>query len=204
MAENQNISESGLEDDPRVKFWEEWLDQKTKTEIARMIAQKEKESEHDPLTGLYNRKGWDNMAQRITGEADRTGQPISLLLVDIDHFKDLNDTYGHLAGDQALIFIATVLEQNIRPGDVAARLGGDEFGLILKSADLSVAREARKRISNIMAGSLEEMSEGDPLYEKNLTISIGVNEKKPGENLLASLEKADQDMYNVKRGEINE
>jgi GGDEF domain-containing protein len=84
----------------------------------------------DALTGLYNRRWLDDMLPRFVGRYGRSGQPFALLMVDVDHFKKVNDTYGHPAGDCVLVSVAHTLRAEVRPGDHVARYGGEEFAII--------------------------------------------------------------------------
>ena len=124
----------------------------------------------DALTGLYNRRHLD---ERLTGElaaAQRHGRPLSLLLVDIDHFKQVNDEYGHLAGDEALKMVAFVLRGAVRKEDVLARFGGEEFCVIARETRLDGARSLAERIRKAVERS-HFAWEGRQL---GVTVSVGV------------------------------
>lgn len=100
----------------------------------------------DALTGLVNRNGWAEQADRALRYAQRHGYPLSLLMIDLDHFKRINDTYGHEAGDAALVFFGGLLKQCQRAGDVNARLGGEEFCVLLAHADTAAAQAFDHRL----------------------------------------------------------
>jgi diguanylate cyclase (GGDEF)-like protein len=105
----------------------------------------------DALTGLLNRNGWAEQADRALRYAQRHGYPLSLLMIDLDHFKRINDTYGHEAGDGALVFFGGLLRQCQRAGDVNARLGGEEFCVLLAHADTAAAQAFDRRLRTELA-----------------------------------------------------
>ena len=113
-------------------------------EQSARIAYLENLSTTDELTGLANRRGFDEALTRTLGEALRHGETGVVVMIDLDHFKTINDRHGHAAGDEALRQVAEVLKGNVRISDTAARLGGDEFGLLLtRTTPLAGARRAR-------------------------------------------------------------
>ncbi|RDH83498.1 MAG: hypothetical protein DIZ77_18395 [endosymbiont of Seepiophila jonesi] len=156
---------------------------------------------HDSLTGLYNRKV---MEQRITDEilrAARYNHVLSVFMLDIDHFKQTNDTYGHKAGDTALSKIASIVESSIRKTDYVARYGGEEFAVVLPETPLSEAEELAERLRSQIADHAIPLS-GD--REINITASIGVatfpENAKTWDELL---EAADKAMYSAKENGRN-
>ncbi len=108
-------------------------------EIERLHAQLHEESIHDSLTGLYNRKFMEETLDREVANAARTNTPLSVVMIDIDKFKIVNDTYGHWAGDTVLKFLGTFLRENTRSGDLACRYGGDEIAVVMPQASLNAA-----------------------------------------------------------------
>jgi diguanylate cyclase (GGDEF)-like protein len=106
----------------------------------------------DGLTNLLNRRAFDDALERAVSQAARAGQPLSLLMIDLDHFKRLNDTYGHTVGDAALQGAAAEIQLQVRGGDLAARYGGEEFAIILPDTDgpaaFRMAERLRKALSN--------------------------------------------------------
>lgn len=107
----------------------------------------------DPLTTVLNRRGWNETAWRVFAQAQRHRLPLALLLLDLDHFKQVNDSRGHEAGDAALRFFGTLLRQQQRAGDVVARIGGEEFYILMPMADEAAARGLDTRLRAILAAS---------------------------------------------------
>jgi diguanylate cyclase (GGDEF)-like protein/PAS domain S-box-containing protein len=129
------------------------------------------ESVHDPLTGLYNRRYMEEMLQREMRRAERNHQPISIIMLDIDHFKDVNDTLGHAAGDALLRKLSAFLLKNFRGADIACRYGGDEFVIILPNTSLDVAHQ---RAENLCASAKELSVDFHHQFLGALTLSMGV------------------------------
>jgi diguanylate cyclase (GGDEF)-like protein len=155
----------------------------------QMEAEKE-QAVRDGLTGLYNRREFNKLLQKTLANADRQGGGFALLLFDIDHFKKLNDTYGHPAGDAAIRNTAQVLERHQRQGDHAARYGGEEFAVILPGAEEKGAMQLAERVREAIASS-RVVFEGARL---NVTVSLGVAvwpaDGKDHEGLLAAADRA--------------
>ncbi len=160
------------------------------------------ESLTDPLTGLGNRKYFDRSIQVAVQNALASGEPLSLLMFDIDHFKSFNDTYGHLTGDQVLRLVATSLKQTIKGQDITARYGGDEFAVVLPNTALRQALTVADHIRRaVMSKELKKKSTGEMLGR--VTISIGVSILKPGEDTDSLIERADACLYAAKRAGRN-
>ena len=100
-------------------------------QLTRVLTETALEARTDKLTGLANRRSWEEGLAREISRQNRDGRPLSVLLIDLDHFKDLNDTYGHAAGDTALAGVAGILRGQARQSDILARVGGEEFALLL-------------------------------------------------------------------------
>ena len=150
----------------------------------------------DTLTGVWNRRqGTDLIAADLS--ARRPGQALSLLMLDIDHFKSINDTFGHQAGDHVLVEVASRVRRSLRGNDVVARWGGEEFVVMLRDCALPDARrlaeEIRSTIAEVPFGTLG-----------SLTVSIGAAEIRAHENLASWLGRADQALYRAKRAGRNE
>src|SRR5439155_8965313 len=114
-----------------------------------------------PLTELANRKHFDETIEAAVHASDQRGEPLSLLMIDIDHFKSFNDTFGHTTGDQVLRLVAMSLKQNIKGQDLAARYGGEEFAIVLPNTPLKNALKVADQIRRIvMAKELRKKSTG--------------------------------------------
>ena len=160
------------------------------------------ESLTDPLTGLGNRKYFDRMIATAVQDALATGEPLSLLMFDIDHFKSFNDSYGHLTGDQVLRLVGMSLKQTIKGQDITARYGGEEFAVVLPNTALRQALTVADHIRRaVMAKELKKKSTGEILGR--VTISVGVSMLKPGDDPDALIERADACLYAAKRNGRN-
>ena len=162
----------------------------------------ERLSKTDALTGLANRHSWEEHLQLATILAVETGQSLSVLLLDIDHFKRFNDEYGHQTGDQALRLVAKVLRDCVRDVDLAARYGGEELIAILRGANLDTCRAVAERIrSHISDARLIRRSTGEEI--SSITVSMGVAQYRPGESPEALVERCDRALYQAKRSGRN-
>jgi diguanylate cyclase (GGDEF)-like protein/PAS domain S-box-containing protein len=165
------------------------------TEIGILQEQLRERSIRDPLTDLYNRRNLEETLVQELAKADRKSYPVSLIMMDIDHFKCINDTYGHKAGDQALQFLADFIRSRIRRSDTACRFGGDEFVVVMPETPL---RSAYERAEDFRQGvqSLQLPDFGMPA---NLTVSIGIaTYPVHGATKDDLLRAADQAMYLAK------
>ena len=160
------------------------------------------ESRVDPLTELANRKHFDEtMSEAIRNSAQR-GEPLSLLMVDIDHFKSFNDTFGHTTGDQVLRLVAISLKQSIKGRDLAARYGGEEFAIVLPNTSLEQAVTVAEQLRRtVMAKELKKKSTGEIIGR--ITISIGVASLLAYDTSETLIERADNRLYAAKRGGRN-
>jgi len=139
--------------------------------LSRTLGELEYYAAHDPLTGLYNRRYFNNLLQYEVGRSDRHHHEFSILLLDLDDFKDVNDSYGHPVGDEALREVARILQQHTRKGDLAARLGGDEFAIIL----METGRYGAVSVAETLGKSLRETSlQSTDGKRYHLTVSIGI------------------------------
>ena len=156
----------------------------------------------DPLTLVGNRQRFDDSLGTMTAAAQASGQPLSLLLADIDHFKKFNDWFGHQAGDQVLRLVATAIKDALRDSDVVARYGGEEFTVILPNAPMAMARLTAERVrQSIAARDVKKRTTGESLGQ--VTISIGVAEFRHGESSVEFVERADACLYAAKRSGRN-
>jgi diguanylate cyclase (GGDEF)-like protein len=165
--------------------------------VARSERQRQRaahEATRDPLTGLLNRRALLAAGRRLELRAAR-GVRAAVLLVDVNDFKAINDTWGHEAGDRALRQIASRLEGSVRENDIVARLGGDEFVLLLEGE--SAGQEGARRVATELATSPELVAvdgHGVPV-----TLSVGTAVLAPGESLATAMRRADGGMYGQKR-----
>jgi diguanylate cyclase len=160
------------------------------------------EAMQDTVTGLANRRGFNSAIEQACERANSDATPFSLLMLDIDHFKEFNDRFGHLMGDSVLGLIGVTLKQTIKGQDFAARYGGEEFAVILPDTSLrnagALADQIRERI---MARELRKRSTGETLG--GITVSIGVACHRPGERPRPIIERADACLYEAKRAGRN-
>jgi diguanylate cyclase len=160
------------------------------------------ESLTDPLTGLGNRKFFDRSIDTAVQNALADGEPLSLLMFDIDHFKSFNDSYGHLTGDQVLRLVAMSLKQTIKGKDITARYGGEEFAVVLPNTALRQALTVADHIRRaVMSKELKKRSTGEILGR--VTISVGVSILKPDDTTDSLIERADACLYVAKRNGRN-
>lgn len=143
----------------------------------------------DGLTGLYNRRWIDEALPRFVARYGRSAHPLSVMMVDVDHFKKFNDTYGHAIGDKVLVVVGRSLRENLRPTDLVARYGGEEFLLILPDTNVEAGRQCAERIR--VAVAAEKLEDVDT----RITISLGGACLKPGESMTDLLSRADEALY---------
>jgi diguanylate cyclase len=156
----------------------------------------------DPLTGLGNRKYFDRAIEDAVKNAMKNGEPLSLLMFDIDHFKSFNDNYGHLTGDQVLRLVAMSLKATIKGQDITARYGGEEFAVVLPNTALRQALTVADHIRRaVMSKELKKKSTGEILGR--VTISVGVSMLQPGDDTDSLIERADACLYAAKRNGRN-
>ncbi len=173
---------------------------KNQTEINQMqiaIKSLKEDVRRDELTNIYNRKAFDETLEKMISLGKRKKSPFSLLLVDIDHFKQVNDTYGHLIGDEVLIFMAKQLGSLIRKEDMLARFGGEEFVLILPETQLIDALTVANNIVNFFSSTTLKYKTA-PKSVGIVTVSIGVAEYKIGETGKELCSNADKALYEAK------
>ncbi len=156
---------------------------------------------HDPGTGLWNRRAILELLARELARARREGQPVAVIMLDLDHFKEINDNFGHLAGDAALLEAGRRMLQVLRPYDAVGRYGGDEFLVISPSCDLARATSLAQRLHSALTESPIHLREGIV----HLTASIGVAaaQKEDESEVDALIRAADEALYRAKRAGRN-
>lgn len=148
----------------------------------------------DPLTGLPNRAAWSERLDHEVNSWHQRGNSLSLAMLDLDHFKRINDGYGHLAGDKVLKIIANVLHKRLRPDDFIARFGGEEFVLLMPDSALADALD----VGEVLRSAIEACPfhfKGEPV---TITVSMGVAQFQPGERSDLALKRADEALYRAK------
>ncbi len=153
----------------------------------------------DGLTGIANRRHFLELCEKELSRAQRYNHPLALMMMDVDHFKRVNDTYGHAAGDEVLKQLAATCAANLRGPDILGRLGGEEFAVAMPECGIEAAGHAAERLRQRLA-KIEVPSEQGAI---SFTISIGVIVLKSGEDLTAALDRADKAMYAAKQGGRN-
>jgi len=160
------------------------------------------ESLTDPLTQLSNRKYFDHALSQAMSDAATSGTSHSLLMIDIDHFKNFNDNSGHLTGDQVLRLVATAVKQNVKGRDIAARYGGEEFAVVLPQTVLRSAITVADHVRRaVMIKELMKRSTGEHLGR--ITVSVGVAVLRDGDTTASLIERADGCLYAAKRAGRN-
>lgn len=154
-------------------------------------------SSHDPLTGLANRREFELAITRELDRVARTGEPALLLMIDVDRFKQVNDSFGHGIGDLALVSVAKMLQSSIRPMDSVARIGGEEFAIVLPNCPFDFGLAAAERVRLRVASLSIDIGRDDPL---GLTVSVGgafspVQARPEAQQWLA---RADAQLYRAK------
>ncbi len=169
-------------------------------ETAWAVEDARRNARTDALTGIANRRGFDERFAQVVQETDRYGGTAALILIDLDHFKRVNDTYGHEAGDAVLVAVADAIADGRRTVDLAARLGGEELAVLLPQTDASGAREVAERLRMRIEGLRVSTGAG----EVRITASFGVGEysARAGDSNEV-FDRADQALYAAKRGGRN-
>ncbi len=164
---------------------------------ARLLERIKEMANRDGLTGLANRRRFDERFVELTAGAVHTGRPLSLLILDIDDFKHVNDRFGHLAGDALLKVLATTIKSRIRTADLAARYGGDEIVVVLPGADMDAALSVAHAISEDLE---RRMADTGKILAPTAacTVSIGVAQLEPGDDPEDLIARADRALYEAK------
>ncbi|NDV12073.1 GGDEF domain-containing protein [Crenobacter caeni] len=164
------------------------------SELERALENASAKVQEDQLTGTYNRRGLDEHFARELGRAERTGSPLSVALIDVDNFKQLNDRFGHLAGDRALRFLADAIRHNLRPSDICARFGGEEFVVLLPDTPIAEAQSVMHRLQRELTRTFF-LTNNERLV---ITFSAGVALWHLGEKEADVIDRADRAMYQAK------
>ena len=168
-----------------------------RAKVARLqerVEQLDQLAHQDSLINLPNRRGFMRELERLIARVDRYGIKAAMLFVDLDGLKIINDTFGHRAGDEALIQVAGLLAKGVRHSDVVARIGGDEFGILLESSDEHAAQETAARLIEQIS-ACEVLHDGETLP---LSVAIGVGMIDSLDTPDAIMERADEAMYRRK------
>ena len=170
------------------------IDREYQHHIRRLLA-------HDDLTGLLSSRSFFSELRREAARAKQNGQPFCVLMMDIDHFKSVNDTYGHLTGSKTIEEIGLCITSTLRNGDVASRFGGEEFAAFLLDAELNQAHVAAERIrKRIEQQAFSVIKQGRPSGIHHVTISIGISSfPADSEDPIELVEMADSALYRSKR-----
>lgn len=171
----------------------------TTSDVVR-IAKLERDAIEDPLTGTYNRRYLDSKLVEEVARATRLNVPLSAVLIDLDHFKHVNDTYGHDVGDMVLRHVCKLIMASVRPNDTVIRYGGEEFVVIAPNCDTDDAARLGERMRQTIAESALSLPDGQDLA---ITASLGVSSLPSTGSGDAMLRAADQALYSAKRGGRN-
>jgi diguanylate cyclase (GGDEF)-like protein len=198
---------------PPGREWNEDLKQLAQTYVntaqsalisLNLLAEAEKTSMTDGLTGLYNRRSLESLMQREVALAERHSHPLSLVMIDMDRFKEVNDSHGHAAGDHMLRSFADSVRMTLRRTDLAFRYGGDEFVIALPQTTVGQAQQVVQKLRQ--AYSAIDFSDAIAKLDHQPTLSIGVVERSAENNVLtlsSLLTAADQALYDAKNNNRN-
>lgn len=167
---------------------------RTARDVARLV-HLEQEVIVDPLTGVYNRRFFDEQIEREVALAGRAGTDLGLLVIDVDHFKEVNDAFGHTIGDRVLAVIATVLNEEIRRSDIPVRYGGDEFVIIAPASGSEAVADLAKRLCRKVGTTHVTCPGGKKI---SLTVSIGFATMLENETAESLFMRSDAAVYEAK------
>jgi len=173
----------------------------TSLQNAHMYRALEEQATTDGLTGLVNHRTFQERFSAMLGRAERMGTPVSLILTDIDHFKKINDNYGHPTGDDVLRRVARILGRSARKIDIVARYGGEEFAIVLEGTDREGARQLAERIRSEVGSQLFDSSKGSFSATLSLGVAVYPDDARKKADIIS---KADQCLYAAKHGGRNQ
>ena len=153
------------------------------------------QAELDPLTELLNRRRFEAHFAKLLEKLQKDGQIFSLIMLDIDDFKDINDSHGHLVGDDVLIALSNILKTFINNNHISARIGGEEFAILLPDTTLEEAAKVAEKLRNSVMNRTIGLEDG----KLNFTVSIGVTQVKEGDTMQSMIKRADDALYEAKR-----
>ncbi|WP_426266286.1 GGDEF domain-containing protein [Sphingomonas sp. LHG3443-2] len=183
-----------LSQDPTALWGEIARLRATVARLERQVGELDRLAHHDPLVPLPNRRGFERQLAGLIARLERYGDASALLFIDVDGLKIVNDSFGHDAGDAALIHVAELLIGGVRQSDTVARFGGDEFAILLERVDLDQATETAARLTDRIAGTSFSY-DGTAIP---LSAAIGIAEIRAGDTPEAVLARADRAMYEQK------
>ncbi len=171
-------------------------------ELRAQLTRAKEEAATDALTGVTNRKGFDKLIVEMTEAALVENSDLCLMMIDIDHFKKINDTYGHVFGDKVIRTVAQALRSSIKGRDLAARYGGEEFAVLLPETAAKGAHVVAEQIRALIEKARVKRLDKDE-YVSQITVSIGVTQYRPREDLTEFIGRADKGLYAAKSGGRN-
>ena len=172
-------------------------------DLRQQLANKDTEANTDQLTGLLNRRGMEKSLLHVIQQAKSNGHPLSVILIDIDHFKKINDTHGHLVGDNVLQIVAHTIRDGIKGQDIAVRYGGEEFVVLLPNTPLAGGVALADKIRTLFENQTWRTRTTGQAIGK-ITISAGVAVYKPNEDPSAIIRRADEALYASKNNGRNQ
>jgi len=164
------------------------------------LQEKHEQAVRDPLTGLHNRLAYDERVMQEFARWKRYGQSMVLMMIDVDHFKNVNDTYGHKAGDKALVLIADQLRNHLRESDFLARFGGEEFVVLMPETDLESAVVAAEKLR----AAVEQSQFHYQNAQVSITVSAGLAQLRKDDSTESVFQRADEAMYRAKEAGRNQ
>lgn len=168
--------------------------------LQQQLEQARSQAITDPLTGLLNRRGFEMRSEQVLGASQQ--QSIAAIMLDIDHFKRVNDTYGHLFGDKVIRVLADLIKTHVGNNGIAARLGGEEFSILLPNSNEASVQALAETIRQAMEnGKINSKQKNEPLT--SVTVSLGVAIRQGGEGYTSLLDRADQALYQSKQNGRN-